>query len=137
MVLYGENGAGKTNVLEALSLFSANRGLRKAPIADLNTIGTPPFSWNLELTIEQNQYKTLLTTNALNGRRTVKADDSPLSSLVKFEEILWLLWVVPSMDNIFISAQSDLRSFFDHLVSGYDFAHKIHLKELNILQKER
>lgn len=137
VVFYGENGAGKTNILEALSLFSANRGLRKAPIADLNTIGTPPFSWNLELTIEQNQYKTLLATSVSNGRRMARADDSPLPSLAKFEEILWLLWVVPSMDNIFISAQSDLRSFFDHLVSGYDFAHKTHLRELNNLQKER
>ncbi|MBR1734080.1 MAG: AAA family ATPase [Alphaproteobacteria bacterium] len=137
VVLYGENGAGKTNVLEALSLFSANRGLRKAPIADLNTVGTPPFSWNLELTVEQDQYQTLLSTNALNGRRTAKADGSPLVSLAKLEEIIWLLWVVPSMDNIFISSQSDLRSFFDHLVSGYDSLHKMHLKELNYLQKER
>lgn len=138
VVFYGENGAGKTNILEALSLFSANRGLRKAPIADLNAIGTPPFSWNLELTAATSQfYTTLLATNAQNGRRLAKIDDSPMPSLAKFEEILWLLWVVPSMDNIFISSQSDLRSFLDHLVSGYDPTHKVNLRELNHLQKER
>ncbi len=60
-----------------------------------------------------------------------------MPSLTKFEEILWLLWVVPSMDNIFISSQSEMRSFFDHLVSGYDLLHKTNLKDLNNLQKER
>lgn len=137
VVFYGENGAGKTNILEAISLFSTNRGLRKAPIADLGTTGTPPLSWNLELTLEQDGYKTLLATNAQNGRRAAKIDDASMHSLTKFEEILWLLWVVPSMDNIFISSQSDMRSFFDHLVSGYDFSHKTNLKDLSNLQKER
>lgn len=137
VVFYGENGAGKTNILEALSLFSSNRGLRKAPISDLGTLGTPPLSWNLELTLEQFDYKTHLATSAQNGRRTAKIDDALMPSLTKFEEILWLLWVVPSMDNIFISSQSEMRSFFDHLVSGYDVLHKTNLKDLNNLQKER
>ena len=136
-VFYGENGAGKTNILEALSLFSSNRGLRKAPISDLGTLGTPPLSWNLELTLEQFDYKTYLATNAQNGRRAAKIDDAIMPSLTKFEEILWLLWVIPSMDNIFISSQSEMRSFFDHLVSGYDLLHKTNLKDLNNLQKER
>ena len=30
IVLYGENGAGKTNILESLSLLSPGRGLRNA-----------------------------------------------------------------------------------------------------------
>ena len=137
VVFYGENGAGKTNILEALSLFSSNRGLRKAPISDLGTLGTPPLSWNLELTLEQFDYKTYLATNAQNGRRAAKIDEALMPSLTKFEEILWLLWVVPSMDNIFISSQSEMRSFFDHLVSGYDVLHKTNLKDLNNLQKER
>ena len=137
VVFYGENGAGKTNILEALSLFSSNRGLRKAPISDLGTLGTPPLSWNLELTLEQFDYKTYLATNAQNGRRAAKIDDALMPSLTKFEEILLLLWVIPSMDNIFISSQSEMRSFFDHLVSGYDLLHKTNLKDLNNLQKER
>jgi DNA replication and repair protein RecF len=48
-----------------------------------------------------------------------------------------MLWVVPSMDSIFISSMSERRSFFDHLVSGYDKNHKRNLKKLNDLQRER
>ncbi|KPQ21897.1 MAG: DNA replication and repair protein RecF, partial [Porphyrobacter sp. HL-46] len=34
-LLVGENGAGKTNLLEALSLLGPGRGLRRANLADL------------------------------------------------------------------------------------------------------
>jgi len=137
VVFYGENGAGKTNILEAISLFSSNRGLRGATISDLNAIGSQALSWNLELVVENNQHKTFLSTNAQNGRRVAKIDNSEMPTLSKFEEILWLLWVIPSMDKIFIGSMSDRRSFFDHLVSGYDKFHKHNLKKLSELQKER
>jgi len=34
-VLTGENGAGKTNVLEAISLLAPGRGLRRAAVAEM------------------------------------------------------------------------------------------------------
>jgi DNA replication and repair protein RecF len=137
VVFYGENGAGKTNILEAISLFSSDRGLRKAPISDLNSIGSPSSSWNVDLLLEKNGCRTLLSTTPSNGRRTARIDDSGVPSLSKFEENLWLLWVVPGMNNIFINSISDRRAFFDHLVSGYDKKHKHNLKKLTELQKER
>lgn len=137
VVFYGENGAGKTNILEAISLFSSNRGLRGATISDLNSTESQTLSWNLELVLEKNQHKTFLSTNVQNGRRIAKIDNSVMSTLSKFEEILWLLWIIPSMDKIFISSAADRRSFFDHLVSGYDKRHKYNLKKLSELQKER
>jgi DNA replication and repair protein RecF len=137
VVFYGENGAGKTNILEAISLFSSDRGLRKAPISDLTSIKTAPFSWNLELVLEKNKYKTFLSTSVQNGRRSAKIDGVFTDSLTKFEEMLWILWVVPSMNNIFIGPIADRRKFFDHLVMGYDGQHKSNLKTLSKLQKER
>ena len=35
VVLSGENGAGKTNILEALSLLAPGRGLRRASLAEM------------------------------------------------------------------------------------------------------
>ena len=35
VVVYGDNGAGKTNLLEAISLLSPGRGLRRASSDDL------------------------------------------------------------------------------------------------------
>jgi DNA replication and repair protein RecF len=137
VVFQGGNGAGKTNILEAISLFSSDRGLRKASMSDLNSRESSADSWNLELVLRKEQYRTFLSVSAQNGRRTAKIDNDNVSSLAKFEEILWLLWVVPSMDNIFSGAWSDRRSFFDHLASGYDKKHKRRINNLNALQKER
>jgi DNA replication and repair protein RecF len=136
VVFYGENGAGKTNILEAISLFSSDRGLRKATIVDLNSLKATPFSWHLELALEKDKYKTFLSTGAQNGRRLAKIDNVSVDSLSKFEEIIWILWAIPSMNNVFMG-QSDRRGFFDHLVNGYDAGHKQALKTLSKLQKER
>ncbi|MDR0968700.1 MAG: AAA family ATPase [Holosporaceae bacterium] len=137
VVFYGTNGAGKTNVLEAISLFSSGRGLRKAPISDLNSVKSPPFSWNIETVLEKDSCKTFLSTNAQNGRRVARIDGAPADSLAKFEDALWILWVIPSMNNVFIGPAADRRSFFDHLVGGRDKRHKNALKTLSRLQKER
>ncbi len=40
-LLVGENGAGKTNVLEAMSLFAPGRGLRHQPLAEMSRQGGP------------------------------------------------------------------------------------------------
>lgn len=137
VVFFGQNGAGKTNILEAISLFSSDRGLRKAPIADLNTVDAQSCSWNLELVVRNGSYNSFLSTYAPLGRRVAKIDNAVVGSLNKFEDEIWLLWVIPSMDNIFIEAASERRNFFDHLVSGYEKRHKQSLKKLNLLQKER
>jgi DNA replication and repair protein RecF len=137
VVFYGENGAGKTNILEAISLFSSDRGLRKAPLVDLNSIKASPFSWNLELVAEKDRYKTFLSTSAQNSRRLAKIDNVFADSLSKFEEIIWILWAIPSMNSIFVGQIADRRKFFDHLVNGYDVKHKQALKTLSKLQKER
>ncbi len=137
VVFYGENGAGKTNILEAISLFSPERGLRKAPISDLTSLSAIPFSWSIDLSTERDDLKTFLSTYVQNGRRVAKVDDSPMTSLSKFEDFLWILWVIPSMNNIFIDSASVRRSFFDHLVSVCNHRHKSNIKKLVDLQKER
>jgi DNA replication and repair protein RecF len=51
--------------------------------------------------------------------------------------MMWILWVTPSMNNMFVGPIAERRSFFDHLVSGYDKKHKTALRNLARLQKER
>ena len=50
IALTGENGAGKTNVLEALSLFTPGRGLRRIELGDMVRHGAEAgFSLSLSL----------------------------------------------------------------------------------------
>ena len=61
-LLVGENGAGKTNVLEALSLLSPGRGLRRAALTDLAKSGSAGgFAIGASL-IEQGQTSARLGT---------------------------------------------------------------------------
>lgn len=137
VIFFGKNGAGKTNILEAVSLFSSDRGLRKASISDFTNFNTKVDGWNLELVSEKGEYKTFLETGLANGRRFGKIDGAVTSSLSALEEFIWLLWITPSMDTIFIGSKTDRRNFFDHLVSGYDKKYKNRLKKIQNLQKER
>jgi len=42
VVLTGRNGAGKTNILEALSLLVPGRGLRRARLSEVDCFSSPP-----------------------------------------------------------------------------------------------
>ena len=137
VVFYGKNGAGKTNILEAVSLFSSAKGLRKATISDFANFTAKSENWSLELISEKDNYKTFLETGLAGGRRYGKIDGSVTSALSSFGEFIWLLWVTPGMDTIFIGSKTDRRNFFDHLVSGYDKKYKNRLKKIQNLQRER
>lgn len=137
VVFYGKNGAGKTNILEAISLFSSARGLRKASISDFVNFNAKSENWNLELVSEKDDYKTFLETGLSNERRFCKIDGASATSLSALEEFIWLLWITPSMDTLFVGSKTDRRNFFDHLVSGFDKTYKARLKKIQTLQKER
>src|SRR5271157_6317871 len=50
VALAGDNGAGKTNLLEALSLFTPGRGLRRAELAEMaREGGNGGFAVSLEI----------------------------------------------------------------------------------------
>lgn len=135
IIFFGDNGAGKTNILEALSLFSASKGLRKANLFDLTN--EKSLFFQIELDIKKNEYSHFLSLNSALGKRSGKIDFSPIKSLYNFEDLIWLLWIAPNMDGIFSGSLSDRRSFLDHLVSGHDKLHKPRLNKITNLQKER
>lgn len=137
VVFYGKNGAGKTNLLEAISLFSSDRGLRKAAVSDFNNYHSKSCSWHIDLLTQKDGYGTFLSTEAVQGRRIAKIDGDLAANLYSLEEVIWLLWITPAMNNLFIGPKNDRRNFFDHLVSGFDQRYKNRLRKISLLQKER
>jgi len=108
VALTGENGAGKTNVLEALSLFAAGRGLRRAEFAECSrTGGSGGFSVSILLRDEDGEARlgTGLDPGG-EGARKCRIDGAPVASPRDFAERLRIVWMTPAMDGLFAGSAS-------------------------------
>ena len=79
-LLVGENGAGKTNILEALSLLAPGRGLRRAALADLvRSGGKTGFGIGASLRQQQDEAVRLATytDSPQPARRRVRIRRAP------------------------------------------------------------
>ncbi len=127
IVLTGENGAGKTNLLEAISLLSPGRGLRRATYTDVTranaldgfavhaTIETPEGSVDVGTGLAGN-------TPGDSGRR-VRINGVTVSSADELLDYSRILWLVPAMDGLFTGPAGDRRRFLDRMVLAIDPAH--------------
>jgi len=119
----GENGAGKTNLLEALSMFSPGRGLRGAELSACVRHGGGGFAVSIEL---QSQDHTTQLGHGFDpggeGRR-FRLDRAPAPSARAFADHLIVLWLTPSMDGLFAGSAGERRRFLDRLTLGVDAEH--------------
>jgi DNA replication and repair protein RecF len=123
VALVGENGAGKTNVLEAISLFMPGRGLRRAELAEMAR-NEGPGSFAVSVTLDapygEHRLGTGLEPQGENARasRICRIDGMPASSPTAFAEYLRIVWLTPDLDALFRGAAGDRRRFLDRLVHG-------------------
>ena len=102
-LLVGENGAGKTNVLEALSLLAPGRGLRRAALAEMAEDRTGGFAVAAELDCGDGREAVRLgtgTTEEKPGRRLVQVNGAEASATA-LGEWLAMAWLTPAMDGRF------------------------------------
>ena len=113
-LLVGENGAGKTNVLEALSLLAPGRGLRRAGLVEMAEDGTGAFTVSAELDCADGRDAVTLgtgTTAERPGRRLVQVNGAE-SSAAALGEWLAVGWLTPAMDRLFADSGSARRRWF-------------------------
>ena len=134
VILTGENGAGKTNVLEAVSLLSPGRGLRGAPLSEMaRTGGAGGFSVAArfgDIDIGTG------TPAALPERRQVRINGAPASAN-SLSEWLSVLWLTPAMDRLFADAASGRRRFLDRLVLALRPGHAGHAARYEAAMRAR
>ena len=142
VVLTGENGAGKTNLLEALSLLSPGRGLRGAAHHEIARAGGPG-GWAVAATLETQEGPLRLGTGiepgeeAVSRTRLVRVDGKQASGPSVLAQHLRMLWLTPAMDRLFLEAASDRRRFLDRLVMGLDPAHGTRVNAYERALRER
>jgi DNA replication and repair protein RecF len=124
VVLLGANGAGKTNALEALSLFAPGRGLRRAQIKDMARVdGGGQFAIASRF-VDASGLETDLSTGTSPGNdlRQVRLSGELLKG-AELENLLQVLWLTPQQDGLFLGAAGDRRRFFDRLALTFDPSH--------------
>jgi DNA replication and repair protein RecF len=126
VVLTGNNGAGKTNLMEAVSYLSPGRGLRRAPYADVTRVGaTNGFSifTRIEGMEGDVEIGTGVDTTDETAVRRLRINGTTAKTADELTDHLRVLWLTPAMDGLFTGGSSDRRRFLDRLVLSLDPAH--------------
>ncbi len=134
-LLIGDNGAGKTNVLEALSLLAPGRGLRRAALADIPAHeGDGGFAVSAELDGTVRLGTGIRAER--QGRRLVSINEADSTALTLGE---WLSvgWLTPAMDRLFAESAGARRRFLDRLVLALDPAHARNAARYEAALRER
>jgi DNA replication and repair protein RecF len=128
VVLTGQNGAGKTNLLEALSFLSPGRGLRRAALEDVAR-KDGAGGWAVAATLVNASGPVELGTGlavAAEGperARRVRVNHAPARATEALLEHVRVLWLTPAMDGLFTGPASDRRRFLDRAVLAIDKEH--------------
>ncbi len=139
VALSGENGVGKTNILEAISLFTPGRGLRRADLADMIRHGCERFSVFAALAIdgEEHGLGTGLAPGEGRAGRVCRIDGANAPSPSAFAEYLRLVWLTPDLDGLFRGPAGDRRRFLDRLVLAVDAEHGARVNALERALRSR
>jgi DNA replication and repair protein RecF len=129
VVLTGANGAGKTNLIEAISLLAPGRGLRRATLEEL-AFSEGDGGWAVSAEIEGMLGLATLGTGIdppaaedVSPTRQCRVDREAVASAAVFADHLRVVWLVPAMDRLFNGPASERRRFLDRLVLAVDGAH--------------
>jgi DNA replication and repair protein RecF len=125
VALAGENGAGKTNLLEALSLLSPGRGLRRSDFADMaRQSGSGRFAVSFTVEGPLGEAQIGIGYNPAEGMgRICRIDREPVASPSAFADHCRILWLTPDNDALFRGPAGDRRRFLDRLVLAVDREH--------------
>lgn len=129
VVLVGANGAGKTNLLEAISFFAPGRGLRRATLEEV-AFAEGDGSWAVSAEIEGALGLVALGTGIepptdgdAAAQRKCRIDREPVASVAAFADHVRVVWLVPAMDSLFGGPAGERRRFLDRLVLAVDAVH--------------
>lgn len=149
VVIVGDNGVGKTNILEAISMLAPGRGVRSAKLIDIcpytnintkvdNFIRDSSIDWSFTARMQSKFNLADIKTFFKNStnRRYVQFNDKviPNNELGKLSNILWL---TPQMDGLFLDSSSVRRKFFDRIVYNFEHIHAKNITQYDHYSHER
>ena len=144
VLIYGENGCGKTNILEAISLLNPGKGIRKSKAEDY--LFKDPLSgddnqlWGVNADLFTPNGIVNIGTgskeNSLNKSRNIRVNFENSTQLT-VGKIFKISWVTPQMCMLFQAGMSEKRRFIDRLTSALDVSHINRIFRYEKLLRER
>ncbi len=133
LAIIGDNGAGKTNILEAISLLSPGRGMRNSKFSEMvKDDNSMPWGVNFNILSNGKNYEVSSGLRDNQKGRDIKINSKKVSGSSALPKIILLSWLTPSMDQIFNETPSYRRRFIDRLCAVYE---KNHTKNIKIYEK--
>ena len=136
VAIYGANGAGKTNILEAVSMLSPGRGLRRAT-ADEITRKPEAVGWKVSAVMQSlHQMHEIETWSEGGASRNVRID-SKSATQVALGRVARILWLVPSMDRLWTEGADGRRRFLDRMTMSFEPSHAASVLTYEKAMRER
>ncbi len=135
-IFTGSNGSGKTNILEAISLFSPGRGLRRSKNYEISR-KPEKYGWKIKGIFERvkQMFEIEIVFNE-RGEKIIFLDGKKIKQS-QMNELFKILWVTPQMDRLWSSGASDRRNFIDRISYGFFSNHAKALSSYEKLLRER
>ena len=118
VAISGPNGSGKTNILEAVSLFSPGRGLRGAS-AEAMMRKPDGLGWKITGHVASGDRVMEMVFTSLNGAAREVTIDGKSATQLALAQHSRVLWLVPSMDRLWIEGAEGRRRFLDRITLSF------------------
>jgi DNA replication and repair protein RecF len=134
IVLNGNNGSGKTNILEAISLFSPGRGMKNSRFVEIPNKDRDQKNFEIKINVQYDTGEVELFrsfSSVEKNKNYISVDNEKITNF-QLLEFINILWITPIMEKVIIQSNSEKRNFFDRLIFNIN---KSHLKNYAKLQK--
>ena len=142
VLVCGQNGSGKTNILESISLYDSPNGFKGSSLNEIinSEMKTPIEMFGVNALFRfGNQTSKIglgLTKGSYSYQKIISIDGKK-SSKKKNEGLISVFWVIPKMTFLFLDNSEERRKFIDMMISCIDKSFKESLKNYEKFKNER
>ncbi|TDT73833.1 DNA replication and repair protein RecF [Litoreibacter halocynthiae] len=122
IAIFGSNGAGKTNILEAISMLSPGRGLRRAKVDEIAR-APEALGWKVSGLLHSLGQLHEIETRAENGSNRTVSIDGKTAPQIALGRVARVVWLVPAMDRLWLEGAEGRRRFLDRMTLSFEPKH--------------
>ena len=138
VVLNGDNGSGKTNILEAISFFAPGRGLKNTRFIEIPNKNGKKKNFEIKINVKYDlgEIELIRSFSDEDNKNFILADNEKISNF-QLLDFLNILWITPIMEKVMLQSNSEKRNFFDRLIFNLNQNHIKNYSKLQNLLSER